>query len=660
MFNNKKRVCISNLLALAVLSLAFTHLAFIHSVRAEEPPVDVEEIVVSAAHVPVPRSQVGNAVTILGEDIIRDSQAQFAGDLFRQVPGLAVNRSGNFGGQTQLRMRGAEGNQVLVLIDGVEANDPATSSEFNFAYLLAGDIERIEVLRGAQSALYGGDALAGVINIITKSGADGFEASALAEGGSFGTQHYGGSLRGGQDGYSGALSLNYLDTRGFNIARSGNEKDGHENLTVNFKAAAEPLDNFRFDASVRYVDTETESDPQDFAFPPTPTQGLVIDGDKGTKAEQLYANAAGALSLFEGAWLHHVVAQLTQTESHFLTDGLVTGGNEGERASLAYETTVRFDTPGFADSGHIITFAFEHEALTFENTGPTPMSLQNQKQGSEQNSFSGEYLLRFSERLFLSGSVRHDDNDLFEDATTYRATVAYLMPDIVGRLHASYGTGVKNPNFFELFGFIPALFTGNPNLMAEKSESFDIGWEQKLFDERLVLDVTYFNADLENEIETTFDFVTFLSGVRNMDGKSKRRGVELQLNATPMDGLDLSGSYTFTDAEEPDGNVEVRRPRHMASFNVNYGFMGSRANLNLGIDYNGRQEDAEFIAATPESRVILDDYVLINLSGAYKLTEKVTFFARIENVLDEDYEEVFSYRGAGIGAYAGIRLALGG
>ena len=194
--------------------------------------------------------------------------------------------------------------------------------------------------------------------------------------------------------------------------------------------------------------------------------------------------------------------------------------------------------------------------------------------------------------------------------------------------------------------------------MPERSTGWDVGVEQALFDDRLVFDVTYFNADLENEIISTFDEDTLQFSVDNADGRSERQGVEVSLTASPLENLDITGSYTFTDATDPDGEEEVRRAPHIASLNATYRFLENRARINVGVIYNGEQQDNEFGAATPETRVTLDAFTLVNVAGSYRLSDNVELTARIENLLDERYEEVFGFNAPGIGAYAGIRIGM--
>ena len=623
------------------------------------------DVVVSASRVPVPANEIGSAVTVITAEDIERRQARFVSDVLRDAPGLAVNRSGGVGTSTQIRIRGAEANQTLVLIDGIEVSDPAFS-EFDFANLLAADVERIEIIRGAQSALWGSDAIGGVINITTKQGRKGVELTASAEGGSFNTRQGNAGIRAGGDRWRTAVSGTYFETDGINVSRFGDEQDGYNNVTLFGSGGVTVIEEWglinslELDGAGRFMKSQVQTDPQDFAFPNESTQGFVIDGDRETDSDQAFGRVGATLTMLDGLWEQRVGAAITDTENDFSTNDLQTSGNAGLRTKLDYQSTLRFETPeDILDAQHTLVFLFEREEETFLNEGPTATSPQNQNRHRHFYGFVGEYRLALLDSVFLSGAVRRDDNTDFQDTTTYRATAAYVFPGTDTRLHGSYGTGVTNPTFFEQFGFFPGRFIGNPDLQPETSETWDIGIEQPFFGGRVVADVTYFRANLEDEIATTFNTTTFFSSVENQRGESERQGVEVTLDAEVAEGLTFTGAYTYTNAEDPDGGEEVRRPRHVASGSLNYGFHDGRGNVNLTARYNGEMEDVEFIAATPEGRVTLDDYTLVNASGSYALTPNIRFFTRVENLLDEDYEDVFSFQTPGISVFAGFQVGLG-
>jgi len=605
-----------------------------------------EEIVVVGSHLPRPAREVGSTVSVLDATDISNRKLNQAAELLRQVPGLAVNRGGQEGAVTQVRIRGAEGNHTLVLIDGIEANDPFLG-EFNFADLLSWDIGRIEVLRGPQSALYGSEAIGGVINVTSRAPQAGVNVHAELQGGTFGTTQLGASVSAANDRVSALLSAVNYQTDGISAsAQPGeNERDGYDNTTVHGKleVAVTPALDLRL--VVRHADSEVENDGQ--------SGGLVVDTDARTDSEQLFALVELNGRLLGDRWLHRLAYSRTDSESDNLSADALTSGSRGERDKIEYETTLRFGDDVWAQA---LTASIEHEDLVFDFDSPS-FPAATQRQTDEQTSYIGEYALTYRETTTLTLSARHDANDRFDDATTFRFTASRLLTDRGTRLHASYGEGITNPTFFELFGFIPEAFIGNAELAPEESTSWDVGVEQSLFGGRALVDVTWFEATLEEEIVTVFT-PSFESLPINQAGESRRQGVEVSGTARLTAGWSLDGSYTYLDAEDPDGQAEVRRPRHSGSANANYAFLDGRGNANVGLAFNGEQEDLEFIPATPETRVTLDDFVLLNAAISFAVSDRVQLFVRGENLLDEDYTQVFGFDSPGIAGYLGMRAQL--
>ena len=624
------------------------------SVSAQQ--ADETDVVVTASRIAVAPAQVGSSLTVIDRETLAVRQLLFVSDALRDVPGVAVSRGGGLGAVTQVRVRGTEGNHALVLIDGVEANNPVSNSEFDFANLLVADIERIEILRGPQSALYGSDAIGGVINIITREYTDGLDAMIRAGAGNLGTQDLGLRIGGGGDRYTGGASLTRFASDGENIARTGPEKDGFENDVLTLHGRALLGDRLALKANLRYIESTQDFDTQDFDFPATPTQGLVVDDDVAGNIEQLFyrfqADSRGDLGE------HRFGLSGTHTKNVFFGDGLMTGQNQGDKTKLDYQFTLPLGRSSSAPDGVVqaLTLAAERELVDYENRGASPLAAENQRKNDEQTSVVAEYRAG-SARADFSASARLDRNELFEDASTFRLTGSFALNGQT-RLHTSFGTGVTNPGFFELFGFFPGSFIGNPALAPEQSRSFDIGVERLFDDGRWRADITYFDADLREEIQTTFDTPTFLSSVTNLPGDSERRGAEMILNGAPTERWQLAASYTYTDARQPDGLPELRRAKRIASLDNTVELAGGRARVHLGIDYNGPQVDSEFVFATPEERVTLPSFTLVTLAGDFAIDARWRLYARAENLLDEEYEEWFGYRGRGRAVVAGFELAL--
>jgi vitamin B12 transporter len=613
------------------------------SVRAAE----IEKIVVTGNRIgQTTEERLGTSVTIVNASQIEQRQTVYVSDILRDVPGLAISRTGGPGGATQVRTRGSEGNHTLVLFDGAEVNDPF-QGEFDFSGLLASDIARIEILRGSQSALYGSDAIGGVINFIPKRGTGPLAFGAEGEVGSFNTAA--GSLSGawGDDRFDLYASTSYRVTDGTNIARSGDENDGSNERSWFLNTGVRLSPEIELRAFLRKVLTRAEGDPQDFAFL-SPTQGLAIDGDDVTRTDSLYGNVQLEAKALDGMLETKLAWNFTDGARFNYSGGAPSFFSEGNRDKLSAVAALNLTT---ADITHRITGAIDWKKETYRNVAigvPTPL---NDRRELENTGFVGSYDVAWG-NLDAGLAFRHDRNERFEDADTWRAQVSYRIGDT--RLRATSGSGIKNPNNFELFGFDPASFIGNPSLKPEKSVGWDVGIDHYLLDRKVKLSATWFEATLEDEIWTDFIPPLFVATPKNRTTDSSRQGLELSADAR-LDAWTLAASYAWTNAEE-NGLAEIRRPEHIASLNATYDF--GNASLGLGLRYNGEQQDSEFIFATPEDTVALDPYLLVNLYGTYRLTDRLEVFARVENLLDEQYEDVFSFRAPGVSAYAGMRFTM--
>lgn len=644
MFTKSNKQSVRALAATSVLAVTF---AAANTAAAEEETapaagdaVVLDEIVVSASRVPMKASKVGSTVTVITAEELEERGDRYVSDVLRDVPGLSVSRTGSFGALTEIYIRGTEADHTLVVVDGVEINDPSSGSKVDFGELLISDIERIEILRGSQSALWGSDAIGGVINIVTKKGKGDINGFVSAEGGSFGSLKSNAAIRGGNDWVHGSLALSKYKTNGISQADEslGNsEEDGHEAQSANAKLGFTPTENLTIDLFGRYNHSFLQTD----SF----VGGVgAVDADQDSETHQRYGMVSAKYDLFDGAWTHQLRAAYSQDDSNYRTNKATTFNATGSKEKYDYQTTTRFETPDVAKANHVATLLLEREVDEIDTTSLTTGAVE-----VETNSIALEYNLSLWGSLHLSASGRHDDNDTFKDANTYRLTAAYEIKNWGGRLHTSFGTGVKNPTLTQLYGF-SGNFVGNPDLTPESNEGWDVGYEQIFWDDRAAIDVTYFKNKVDDLIVGSGNTAV------NLNGISPAEGIEVGLDVDLTDNLLLAASYTYTNAETADGTEQVRRARHIASMNLNYAFLDDRANVNLGVDFNGAQKDFEFDSSWNRSIVELGSYTLVNLQGRYDVTENVELFARGENLLDEDYQEVLTYGTPGISAYAGMKV----
>lgn len=606
----------------------------------------LETITVSAT--PINIDDAGSAVSIITRRDILNRSAPTVGSLLREIPGFAVSQQGSEGAISQLRVRGAEANQMLVLINGIEANDPAQGSEFDFSQLSTNDIERIEIVRGPQSALWGSDAMAGVIHIITtpqaheNGSATTFNAS--AEAGSFDTLRT--TFNGQQASAKGQLkfSVDYQESAGTNIARTGNEDDGYENLTASLAGRLSAAQNLDLSYTLRYTDKSTDFDGSDFI-----NTGLPVDANNQTDSVYLY----GGIKL-----AHTINDRFDQALSFARTDTDNETRTEGSQNAITRATrdAVRYQL-NFASNANRLSLLAEHETEDFEQRGAASFfGDPNQNQGTSTDSIAAEY--RYDGDIVnASMSARQDNNEDFDSATSWRLTGNINLSEII--LFASVGESVKNPTFTERFGFF-TNFVGNPDLEPETSLQWEMGIKTNLLDNSVNLGLTYFDARLENEING-FVFNPASGGFTadNIDGESQRQGAELEIGYSPNDQFNLKFAYTYIDATQEDATgqdtIEVRRPQHIGSLSASY--VRDRVGINTVISYTGSQQDDFFPPFPPfQERVTLDAYTLISINTWYDITSNVSVTGRLENVLDEDYEQVFGYASPGFGGYLGVRV----
>ncbi len=581
----------------------------------------------------------GSALVITAEQL-EQRQTRDIADALRDVPGVAV---AGVAGQTQIRLRGSEANHVLVLVDGIEVSDPF-AGEFDIGTLSADIGARLEVLRGPQSALYGSDAIGGVVAYQSASGRAVPGLAARIEGGTQGTVN--GALRYGASGnaWDAALSAVVVSTDGQPNARGGSRDIGRDSYTLAGKGAVDVTQGLQLRAAARFIRTEGQFNDSNFDRT-SPTFGFIIDSP-GTRFtnEAVYALVGARLDTLDGRWTHDLSAQIADINRESFDAFGQSQGSAGDRVKASYVSAFRID------DRHNLTVAADYEQEGFRNTLASSGGFTDRRE-IEQFGVVGEY--RFSgEAVDLSAAIRHDMNDLFRDATTFRVGAGYRVTDTT-RLRAAAGSGVKNPGFFELYGFVDGRFIGNASLRPEKSTGWEVGIDQDITDAARV-SVTYFDSELEGEIFTTFPPPSFIATPANRTTVSKQRGVEVSLAAKLGEQWSLDAAYSYLDAKE-NGRREVRRPRHIASAALTWAAPGDAASATLVVRHNGTALDDAFTDPSFRPvRVQLDDYTLVNLNARVKLTDTVSGFARVDNLLGETYEQVFSFVSRGRSAVIGV------
>ncbi|AJY71828.1 hypothetical protein RW64_01460 [Geobacter sulfurreducens] len=615
----------------------------------------LDEMVVTANRVDTPTNEVGSSITVITAREIEQRKSVTLLDVLRTVPGLDVVQQGGMGGTASVFMRGANSEHTLVLLDGIELNDPSsTGAGFDFANLPTANIDRVEILRGPQSTLYGSHAMGGVINIITKKGQGKPTGFLSAEGGSYYTAIEKGGISGGTNLYNYSLGVTRRDTAGFSTAgrKYGNtENDGDQNTSVNTRLGITPTENLSVDLFFNYLKSRTDLDNNGGAGGDDPNYVQ--------KSEQYSFRAQGDLALFEHRWEQRLGVSLNDLSRDF------TNGTDPAHPS---------DSSRGSYHGQDVKIDWQH-TLHLHETNSLTLGIERKEENakSDYNSESafGPYSSTFSEKYahttgfylqdqirlwdswFTTLGVRLDDHSRFGTQATYRFTTSYLIKQSDTRFKGSYGTGFKSPSLYQLYSEY-----GDTGLNPEKSTGWDIGVEQALFGKKMVLGATYFRNDFENLI----DFVSIATapyGQYQNIGKARTQGAEVTATLRPLDELTLKLGYTYTWAEDlTNGQELLRRPKNKASLDANYRFLKD-ANVNLGVVYVGSRIDKVFDPVTyASSRVTMKDYVVVNLAASYDITKNLQLFGRVDNLLDRNYEEVTGYGTAGISAYGGVKVSF--
>ena len=620
--------------------------------QAEE---NIEEVLVSASLLPIATTRSANAINVIDSEQLKNRAAISVSDLLRDIPGLAVSRSGVQGSQTQIRVRGAEANHLLVLIDGVEANDPSQSDELNWGTLTTSDIERIEVIRGPQSAMRGSDAMAGVVNIITRSADQPFNAKVFAEAGSFSTNKLGLSVGHKAEKYDVSLGVTELESAGDNIILNTgtNDNDGYQNTSINFKAGVDASDELRLTLSLSKSDGFSEYDDEYAAKIGTDFHNefndlLHSDFDRfSSRVNAQYASA-------DGKWSHKVSLSESQFENNnfkYTSDGVVVanGATESNRQGYQYIGSRLWEA-----LDQQVSLLLERETEEYKQSGGWASgSDANKFVDRDTDSIALEYRVDPVDKLTLAVGARQDNNDTFEDANTWKFEGVYRLDDST-RLRAASGTAIKNPTFSELYGIFSG-FESNPDLATEQSQSWELGVDKALLDDRLEIKATYFNAKLDNEISskcirdcTDDNWSNDIYQPYNISGISRQQGLELASSWFVNESVVLDASYTYTDSTQ-NGVDEIRRARHLGSLNLLW-----RAKDNLTINANAQHNGTQ----TDLYEVILDAFTLVNVNANFNATDKLDLYLRLDNLFDEDYQEVSGYQTLGFGASFGLRYSL--
>lgn len=620
----------------------------------------LDDVIVTANRSAQPADRVGQSVTVLTAKQIEASQTVAVVDLLVRTPGVSLSRNGGVGAATSLRIRGAEGDQTVFVVDGVKLNDPSsTGSGYNPGNLLTGDIARIEVLRGAQSTLWGSQAIGGVVNLITAEPTRPFQASLDAEAGSRGTHYLRGGAGGASEHIDWRLAASHYQTDGFSTFARGTEDDGYENTGLSGRLNIKFTDDVSLD--LRSVWSSGRTDIDGFPAP------LYSFGDTAEYAttRDLVAYAGLNFDLFGDRLKNRVAYAYTQTDrQNFNPAQAVTNLTFDARGeNRRYEYQGVFDFARFGAPGWVATFGAEHEESEFRTASPSSFT-PDPTPTANSVGLDGYYLQvqgEVIEGLTLTGGVRRDEHDTFGGKTLGQAAAAWSLNEGATVLRASFGQGFKAPSLYQLYSDY-----GNTALQPEEADGWDVGVEQHLFDKRLMVSATYFDRDATNQIDyvSCSSTVTqaaaplcFVNSVRRFGyysntAHTRANGVELAAAAF-LGPVEVQANYTFTDATNETAGANfgrrlARRPEETANFSATY-VWPFRLSTTVAVQYAGESFN------NASNSVRLEPYTLVDLRASYPVTDTVEIYGRVENLGDETYQTTTDYGSAGRGTFVGVR-----
>jgi vitamin B12 transporter len=586
---------------------------------AEENKEELKAIEITATRTSIEEDNSASALTVITQEEIQQKQHMQVKDLLRDQAGIGVVNVGPMGGTTSVFMRGAGSQSSLVLIDGVQVKSNTTGG-FDFSNLQMDNIERIEILRGPQSTLWGADAVGGVINIVTKRGKGKPTYSLAFEGGSFATfkETLASSGALGKFDYSGSASR--TDSEGFsafNEDLGGTEDDGYQNTTFSSRMGYNFLEDGRVELIGRYTKARSEFDGLNMAF-------VLSDSPNNILRNETFYFALPIEKSITSWWDAKV-------NTNFNYDNLdIIDSTLGNSKILSRTFTIDFQNNLSLGKYASAIFGFEHQVTNGYNNSNN-IALENRSQG-----YYLQGRLNWNDRVLLNAGFRQDVNSRFDNQFTYKVEGAYQFKSWGTKLRTAYATGFRVPSLNEvLFPFF-----GNLNIQPEESKNWEVGFEQKIFRDRVTVGGNYFYTDFDNLI--VFDFMTFIA--QNI-GKSTSKGIEVFANFKILDNLNLNTNYTWNQAtDNTNGSILPRRPRHTFSASLHHTWKNKLDTL-ITVNYRSKM-----VSGTG----VVGERTIVRAALSYQVNKNWKLTARGENLLDEDYEESFQFGGQSISGYAGV------
>lgn len=600
--------------------------------------------IIVAAGVPQYAREVGQAVTVISRAEIEQRQTISIADLLATTPGVSVTRNGPIGGFTAVRIRGAEGEQTLTLIDGVRVNDPSSpGGGFDFANLLAGSVDRVEVLRGPNAVPWGSQALGGIVDIVTATPRDGVQGRGNVEYGSNNSQFANAAISGANDRFSGALTAGYLRSDGISAAASGTEPDGYRQYGASGRVGVTIADGIGIDLRGYYASSRVALD----GFPP-PNYSFADDPEYA-KTQEIYGYVGAHADLLDGRFKNRVaftIADINRDNFDPTYGSAVSFFARGRTQRYEYQGDFRL-----TDQVRIVGGA-EHEDSRF---------FDGKRYATGVTSFYGEAIVTPIRQLTLTGGIRHDQHRAFGSHTSFGADAALAL-DSGTTLRASYGEGFKAPTLYQLYSSY-----GNGLLKPETARNFDVGVAQSFLQRHGSVSLTWFHRDTTNQIDfgscaaadvsnpTTICYLRPYGVYKNI-ARTRAQGVEAELTLRPIDDLTFTANYSYIHAENRAAGANfgkdlARRPRQTVNVSLDY-------KLPFGLSLGGTVSHVSDSFDNAANTTRLDGYVLAGIRAEMPIGEHFAIYGRVDNLFDERYQTVSGYNTLGRAVYGGVRVKL--
>ena len=586
----------------------------------------VDPVVVTATKVETPQSELGATVSIITEDDVRTYHYSGIEDALRHVPGVEIERSGSLGKTTSIKIRGAGSQQVTVLVDGMRVSSPTLGST-ELSDLTLDGIDRIEIVRGPQSTLYGADAIGGVVNIITKKGQGPPQGSIWLQGGSYNTFKEQANVQGSFGGFNFNLSGSRYDTRGqrnnddsdltsFN-GRIGYDFPWKGELSLTGRYSKLNIDLPVFSTPPAVFDPNAQSQSETYFYNLTYKQPVTTWWDASVRYSQWWNNAG---------------FQNLPPPGDFTTISQINTRRQEAEVISSFRI----------GSWNTLTVGYENRAEQGRNAGAFSKALETQSGFVEDQ-------VRLFDRVFLTGGLRYEANDVFGNELTPRVSAAVRIKETGTTLRAGWGKGFRTPTINDLF--FPGF--GNVDLQPEHSESYEVGFDEKLWANRLRFGSTFFHTRFSNLIQIVFDPETFFAAPFNV-GRAVTEGVETYVEVEPLDWLLIWANHTYTRTEDLQTGLPLRR---FAPNRWNAGVTLTpieRLTLFVQAHVVSKQFESTTVGRNP-------GYYRLDVGGTYRVLgrvgkmDRLELTARIDNVTDNRHDEVFGFRALGFNALVGLR-----